>query len=61
MRADMFGVIRYIIANNTIESEPNTPDINYNLLAGALPKLPVNVITIEQALVALGNSGPAVY
>jgi len=26
----------YIIANNTIETPPNTPDINTNLLEGAL-------------------------
>ncbi|KAK3117010.1 hypothetical protein LTR53_002031 [Teratosphaeriaceae sp. CCFEE 6253] len=51
----------YVIANNTIESPPNTPDINTNILEGILPKLPVNVITLEQALVALNNSGPAIY
>jgi hypothetical protein len=54
-------LIRYVIANNTIESPPNDPDINYNILQGVLPKLPVDVITIEQALDALGRSGPAVY
>ena len=52
---------RYVIANNTIESAPNDPDIYYNLLQGALPKLPVDVITIEQALDALSRSGPAIY
>jgi len=50
-----------VIANNTIETPPNTPDINTNILEGILPKVPVNVITLEQALVALNNSGPAVY
>ncbi|KAI7077034.1 hypothetical protein KC352_g41913, partial [Hortaea werneckii] len=51
----------YIIANNTIETPPDDPAINYNLLAGALPKVPVNVITLDQALAALERSGPAVY
>ena len=53
--------IRYVIANNTFESPPNTPDINTNILEGILPKLPVGVITIEQALAALERSGPAIY
>lgn len=52
---------RYVIANNTIESPPDTPDINNNILSGILPKLPVDVITIEQALAALNQSGPATY
>ncbi|KAK3051888.1 hypothetical protein LTR09_006842 [Extremus antarcticus] len=51
----------YVIANNTIESPPNTPDINTNILEGILPKLPVDVITIEQAMAALERSGPAIY
>ncbi|KAK3667962.1 hypothetical protein LTR22_001029 [Elasticomyces elasticus] len=51
----------YVIANNTIETPPNTPDINTNILEGILPKLPIDVITIEQALAGLNNSGPAVY
>ncbi|KAK5165546.1 uncharacterized protein LTR77_009075 [Saxophila tyrrhenica] len=51
----------YVIANNTIESPPNTPDINRNILEGILPKLPVDVITIEQAMAALERSGPAIY
>lgn len=50
----------YVIANNTIE--PNDVlAINQNVLQGALPKLPVNVISIEQAIAALGRSGPAIY
>ncbi|KAF2220436.1 Isochorismatase-like protein, partial [Elsinoe ampelina] len=48
----------YVIANNTIESPPDTPDINNNILSGILPKLPVDVITLEQALGALNRSGP---
>jgi hypothetical protein len=54
-------VSRYVIANNTIEIPPNAPDLNTNILEGILPKIPVNVITIEQAVAALGRSGPAVY
>jgi len=53
--------LRYVIANNTIEQAPNAPDINTNILAGILPKLPANVITIEQAIAALKRSGPAIY
>jgi hypothetical protein len=51
----------YIISNNTIETPPDTPGINVAILEGVIPKLPANVITIEQAIEALGNSGPAVY
>ena len=35
--------------------------IDTAILEGILPNLPANVITIEQALAALGRSGPAVY
>jgi hypothetical protein len=52
---------RYVIANNTIESPPDDLNINYNILQGILPKLPVNVITIEQAVDALSRSGSAIY
>ena len=52
---------RYVIANNTIETPPNTPDINTNILEGILPKVPIDVITIEQAIAALKVSGLAVY
>ena len=51
----------YIIANNTIESPPHGPQINKAILEGILPKLPVDVITIEQALAALDRSGPAIH
>ncbi|KAK4574790.1 hypothetical protein LTR86_001632 [Recurvomyces mirabilis] len=51
----------YVIANNTIETPPNTPDINTNILEGILPKVPLDVITIEQAVAALKVSGPAIY
>lgn len=50
-----------MIANNTIESPPDDPAINYNILSGILPKLPIDVITIDQALGALKRSGPAIY
>lgn len=37
------------------------PEINQAILEGIIPKMPSNVITIEQALAALERSGPAVY
>jgi len=52
---------RYVISNNTIETPPDTPGINAAILEGVIPKLPANVISVEQAIEALGNSGPAVY
>jgi len=51
----------YVIANNTIETPSDAPGINAAILEGVIPKLPANVITIEQALAALNNSGPAIY
>jgi nicotinamidase-related amidase len=51
----------YVISNNTIESAPDTPGIEAAILEGIIPKLPANVITIEQALSALSRSGPAIY
>lgn len=53
--------ISYVIANNTIETPSNVPGINAAILEGIIPKLPANVITIEQAEAALKRSGPAVY
>ena len=50
-----------MIANNTIETPPNAQDINLAILEGILPKLPIGVITIEQAISALNRSGPAIY
>ena len=35
--------------------------IDTAILEGIIPNLPANVITIEQAIAALGRSGPAVY
>lgn len=37
------------------------PEVNDAILQGVIPKLPANVITIEEALAALSRSGPAVY
>ncbi|KAH9908314.1 Isochorismatase-like protein [Xylariomycetidae sp. FL2044] len=51
----------YVIANNTIEPPPKGPEINTAILEGIIPKLPADVITIEQALAALNRSGPAIY
>jgi hypothetical protein len=51
-----------VIANNTIESAPDVnSNINTAILAGIIPKLPANVITIEQAIEGLKHSSPAVY
>jgi hypothetical protein len=52
---------RYVISNNTIETPPDTPGINAAILEGVIPKLPAQVISVEQAIEALGRSGPAVY
>lgn len=54
-------IVRYVIANNTIEPAPDGPEINTAILSGIIPKLPASVITIEQAVAALARSGPAVY
>ncbi|KXT12213.1 hypothetical protein AC579_3446 [Pseudocercospora musae] len=52
----------YVIANNTIETPPDVGgNINTAILEGVIPKLPADVITLEQALGALKRSGPAVY
>jgi len=51
----------YVIADNVIETGPDM-GINQAILEGVLPKLPVSgVISLEQAIAALGRSGPAVY
>lgn len=51
----------YVISNNTIETPPDTPGINAAILEGVIPKLPAQVISVEQAIEALGRSGPAIY
>lgn len=48
-----------MISNNTIEA--NDDATAKAILEGILPKMPVEVITIEQAKAALARSGPAVY
>ena len=51
-----------MIANNSIETPPDVKsNINTAILSGVIPKLPANVITIEQAIEGLKHSGPAVY
>lgn len=48
---------RYVIANNTIETPPDADSaINTAILEGVIPKLPANVITIEQAMAAVRKS-----
>ncbi|QIW99127.1 hypothetical protein AMS68_004645 [Peltaster fructicola] len=51
----------YIIANNSIETPPQGTEINNAILDGIIPKIPGDVITVEQAIAALARSGPAVY
>ncbi|PYH94634.1 cysteine hydrolase family protein [Aspergillus ellipticus CBS 707.79] len=52
----------YVISNNTFETSSTYSSQNQKIiLEGILPLLPVNVITIEQAIDALSRSGPAVY
>lgn len=50
---------RYVISDNTID--PNATAIKDAILTQIMPKLPVSVITLDQAIKALENSGPAVY
>lgn len=52
---------RYVIANNTIETPPDTPGLYRAALEGMIPKLGANVITLEQAIAALERSGPATW
>lgn len=51
----------YVIADNSIETPPDAPGIDAAIKQGVLPKLPANVITLDQAIAALARSGPAVY
>lgn len=45
----------FVISNNTIESAPDTVGIDKAILEGVIPKLPASVITLEQALAAIGS------
>ncbi|KAL2852563.1 Isochorismatase-like protein [Aspergillus pseudodeflectus] len=47
----------YVISDTTIQ--PNSPATKDAILKDILPRLPVTVISLEEALEALGNSGPA--
>lgn len=51
----------YVVSDAVIESPPDTPGINAAILQGIIPKFPADVINVEQAVAALGRSGPAVY
>lgn len=53
--------IRYVIANNTIETGSDAGMINDAILQGILPKMPLNVITVEQAIDALSRSKAIYY
>jgi len=51
----------FVIGENVIETPPNGLEVDKAIKTGALPKLPANVITLDQAIAALGRSGPVVY
>ncbi|KAJ5226126.1 cysteine hydrolase family protein [Penicillium chermesinum] len=51
----------YVIANNTIETGDDATAINNVILRGILPKMPLDVITIEQAIDALSRSEATYY
>jgi len=53
--------ISYVIANNTIETGSDARMINDAILQGILPKMPLNVITVEQAFDALSRSKATYY
>lgn len=61
MNVDANKNFSYVIANNTIETPPDVPGVNAAILEGVIPKLPAQVITLEQAMAALANSGPTSY
>ena len=51
----------YVISDNSIETPSDAPGVDAAIKQGVLPKLPTNVITLDQAIAALARSGPAVY
>ncbi|KAJ5720371.1 cysteine hydrolase family protein [Penicillium malachiteum] len=51
----------YVIANNTIETGDDATSINNVILQSILPKMPLNVITVEQAIDALSRSNATYY
>ena len=53
----------YVISNNTIEAGSSVPGLNVDqaIKQGIIPKIPAQVITLEQALGALNRSGPATW
>ncbi|KAI9038128.1 Isochorismatase hydrolase [Aspergillus affinis] len=50
----------YVISNNTIEPDPSGEKIQHSILYDIFPKIPVKVITIEEALAGLKASGSSV-
>ncbi|KAH8432898.1 uncharacterized protein LDX57_010529 [Aspergillus melleus] len=50
----------YVISNNTIEPGPTGEKIQHSILYDIFPKVPVKVITIEEALAGLKTSGSSV-
>ncbi|KAF2089026.1 Isochorismatase hydrolase [Saccharata proteae CBS 121410] len=51
----------YVISDNVIENEHDGVETNRVILENIIPDLPASVITLEEALEGLKNSGPAVY
>ncbi|KAJ6028002.1 cysteine hydrolase family protein [Penicillium herquei] len=51
----------YVIANNTIETGDDATSINNVILRSIFPKMPLNVITVEQAIDALSRSNATYY
>lgn len=47
---------RYVISNNTIEPDPSGEKIQQSILYDIFPKIPVKVITLEEALEGLKAS-----
>ncbi|OJJ79790.1 uncharacterized protein ASPGLDRAFT_180330 [Aspergillus glaucus CBS 516.65] len=46
----------YVISNNTLETSSNAQIINDNILTAILPKMPVGVISVEQAIAGIKRS-----
>merc|ERR1712187_458013 len=49
----------YIISNNSLETSSNAQRINDNILTAILPKIPVQIITLEQAIAGIKRSASA--
>ena len=59
MQVSSTNAPRYVISNNTLETSSNAQTINDNILAGILPNMPVQVISLEQAIAGIKRSASA--